>query len=172
MALRGAQNLSGEARSHVVKILGNDDLCSISSWMDELRSAQYHTGPLGSDPEALKFNAEFPRNGEWHYVDLPLGTMAYDPNGAFTSPHDVVHMLEEAVNVLEGGGDKRITQLPGAALGGAPRGRPAPAPARGERFLPSSTPTLPLSWSRIPSAAKGLPNDKGGNAGFFRPREI
>ena len=47
-----AENLSADARSHVVKILGNDDLGSVASWMDELRAAYFHTGPLAEDPEA------------------------------------------------------------------------------------------------------------------------
>lgn len=69
VALVAEQNLSAGARAHVVKILGSDDLASIASWMDQVRAAYFHQGPLGSDPEALKFNAEFPKNGEWHYVE-------------------------------------------------------------------------------------------------------
>jgi len=110
LAIVAGQNLTPDARSHVIKILGNDDLGSIAVWMDELRSAFFHTGPLGSDPDALRFNAEFPENGQWHYVDLPLGSKEYDPGGAFSNPHDVVHMIGEAVSVLEGGGDRRITK--------------------------------------------------------------
>ena len=34
MAMVAQQNLSADARSHVVAVLGNDDLGSIASWMD------------------------------------------------------------------------------------------------------------------------------------------
>ena len=73
MALAATPNLSETARAQVVKILGSDDLSSIAyGWMMS-GARTYHSGPLGSDPEALRFNALFPNNGEWHYVDLPLG---------------------------------------------------------------------------------------------------
>ena len=168
VALVATQNLSDNARSHVVKILGSDDLSRISIWMDELRSAQYHTGPLATDPEALKFNAEFPRNGEWHYVDLPLGTTTYDLNGAFSSPHDVVHMLEEAVTVLEGGGDKRITPLEALRMvvhfvGDLHQ----PLHVGNGFFVLAADGSVKLVED--PTAAKDLPNDKGGTADFFGP---
>ena len=102
LAIVAAEHLSADARSHVAKILGNDDLASISVWMDDLRSAFFHTGPLGSDPEALRFNASSRRTAQWHYVDIPLGAKAYELDGAFSNPHDVVHMAEEAVASSKG----------------------------------------------------------------------
>ena len=168
MAIVAQHNLSAEARSHVATILGSDDLASISSWMDEVRSAYFHTGPLGSDPEALKFNAEFPKNGEWHYVDLPLGTAAYTLDGSYANPHDVVHMLEEAVSVLEGGGDKRITKREALCMLVHFVGdEHQPLHIANGYFETGADGSAKLVMD--PAALKDVPNDKGGNADFFGP---
>jgi hypothetical protein len=162
------ENLTPGARAHVVKILGNSDLASIASWMDQVRSAYFHTGPLGTDPEALKFNAEFPKNGEWHYVDLPLGLKEYHLDGPFARPDDVVHMIEMAVSVLEGGGDRRITQQEALYMLVHFVGDEHQPLHVGNGFYDvAADGTVKLVTD--PDAAKDLPNDKGGNADFFGP---
>ncbi|HXQ80721.1 MAG TPA: S1/P1 nuclease [Opitutaceae bacterium] len=168
LALLAEQRLSAEARSHVVKILGNDDLASISVWMDDLRPAMFHTGPLGSDPEALRFNAEFPQNGQWHYVNVPLGAAGYEPEGAFSDPHDVVHMIGEAVSVLEGGGDRRITKLEALRMVVHFVGDEHQPLHVGNGFYEIGA-DAGVKLVADPAAAKDLPNDKGGNALFFGP---
>jgi hypothetical protein len=177
IALAATQNLSPTARSHVVAILGSDDLASIAVWMDELRSVPYGAGPLGQDPEALKFSHDFPKNGTWHYIDLPLGTTAYTLDGPFANPHDVVHMLEAAVDVLEGRGDKMISKReaiymlvhfvgdlhqPLHCANGYYTVTPGPVV---DGVAGKGTVTLVTD----PAAAKGLENDKGGNDDFFGP---
>jgi hypothetical protein len=168
LAIVAGEKLSAEARSHVIKIVGSDDLASISVWMDDLRSAFFHTGPLAFDPEAQKFNADFPENGQWHYVDLPLGTKAYELDGPFANPHDVVHMAEEAVSVLEGGGDKRITKLEALRMLVHFVGDEHQPLHVGNGFYEIGADNAPKLVTD-PAAAKGLPNDKGGNALFFGP---
>ena len=168
LALAAGQELTPEARSHVIQILGSDDLATIAVWMDEVRAAYFHNGPLGTDPEALKFNAEFPKNGEWHYVDMPLGTKAYQLDAPFATPHDVVHELEEAVAVLEGGGDHRITKREALCMivhfvGDLHQ----PFHVGNGYYQVSAEGAVTLVTD--PAAAKGLPNDKGGNALFFGP---
>jgi hypothetical protein len=168
MALAATPNLSETARAQVVKILGSDDLSSIAVWMDDVRSAAYHSGPLGSDPEALRFNALFPHNGEWHYVDLPLGVKAYELNGDYERDDDVVHELEAAINVLEGTGDKRISPREALCMvvhfvGDLHQ----PLHVGNGVFATAADGTARLVED--PVAAKGLPNDKGGNADFFGP---
>jgi hypothetical protein len=158
--------LSDSARAHVVKILGNDDLGAVASWMDELRTAAFHTGALAFDPEALAFNHEFPKNGEWHYVDLPLDTPAYEPNGPFSRPDDVVHAIAQAVNALEGKGDPRIS--PKIALYMLVHfvgdlHQPLHVGNGFYEIAPDGSVKLVTS----PAAARTLPNDKGGNALFF-----
>ena len=168
VGLVATQNLGPAARAHVIKILGSDDLASIASWMDEVRAAYFHSGPLGSDPEALKFDAEFPKNGEWHYVDLPLGLKSYEPDGAYSRPDDVVHMIEAAVAVLEGGGDKRITQLQALRMLVHFVGdEHQPLHVGNGFYTVGSDGTATLVTD--PAAAKDLPNDKGGNALVFGP---
>jgi hypothetical protein len=168
MAMAAQRNLSDEARSHVVKILGSDDLASIAVWMDDVRSAYFRQGPLADDPEALKFNAEFPHNGEWHYVDMPLGTKAYALDAPTASPHDVVHMAEEAVRVLEGGGDKRITQLEALRMLVHFVGDMHQPLHVGNGFFAIGANGV-ATLVTDPAAVATLPNDKGGNALFFGP---
>jgi hypothetical protein len=93
--------LTPPTRAAVIRILGSDDLASVAVWADDLRSVMRHQGPLANDPEAHAFIAKFPRNGSWHYVDLPLG-MAYADDSPFASPDDVVHAIRRCVAVLEG----------------------------------------------------------------------
>jgi hypothetical protein len=168
VAMVAEKNLTKDAASHVAKILGSDDLASVASWMDQVRSAYFHQGPLGSDPEALKFNAEFPKNGEWHYVDLPLGLGAYALDSLFSRPDDVVHMAEEAVGVLEGGADKRITKREALCMLVHFVGDEHQPLHVGNGFFSigaDGAAKLVLD----PAAAKDLPNDKGGNADFYGP---
>jgi hypothetical protein len=168
VALVAEQNLTPEARRQVIKILGSDDMASIASWMDQLRAAYFHSGPLGNDPEALKFSSEVPKNGEWHYVDLPLGLPSYALDGPFSRPDDVVHMIEVAVGVLEGGGDKRITKLDALRMlvhfvGDLHQ----PLHVGNGYFDVGADGSVKLVTD--PAAATDLPNDKGGNADFYGP---
>jgi hypothetical protein len=163
-----ALNLSADARAHIVRILGNDDLGSIASWMDDLRSATYHSGRLAFDADAQKFIVDFPKNGQWHYVDLPLGSRAYELDGAFSNSTDVVHMAEAAISVLEGSGDKRISKKEALYMLVHFVGDEHQPLHIGNGFYkvdPDGTARLVTE----PDAAKGLSNDKGGNALFFGP---
>ena len=55
------------------------------------------------------FNADNPRNGEWHFVNLPLGAAGYlpepvpagDPLHAFVGRDDIVHALAQIIQLLE-----------------------------------------------------------------------
>ncbi len=168
LAAVAQQNLSANARSHVAAVLGSDDLSSIAVWMDEVRSAYFHQGPLATDPEALRFNAEFPKNGEWHYVDLPIGTKAYELDGPYSNPHDVVHMAEEAVSVLEGGGDRRMTKREALCMLVHFVGDLHQPMHIGNGFFTAGADGRAVLVTD-PAATKGVPNDKGGNADFFGP---
>jgi S1/P1 Nuclease len=168
LALEATQELSPSARAHVVKILGSDNLESIAIWMDDLRQVAYHAGPLGQDPEALHFNAEFPKNQEWHYADMPLGTKAYTLDDPMDNPHDVVHSIELAVAVLEGGGDPRITKLEALRMLVHFVGDLHQPLHVGNGFIATDA-SGAVSIVTDPAAAVGLPNDKGGNDLFFGP---
>ena len=168
LALEAAHELTPAAREHVVKILGSDSLDSVAVWMDDLRLVAYHTGPLGQDPEALKFFALFPNNQEWHYADMPLGTPAYTLDNPLANPHDVVHTAELAVAVLEGGGDPRITKLQALRMLVHFVGDLHQPLHVGNGFIATDA-TGAVSIVSDPAACKGLPNDKGGNDLFFGP---
>ena len=94
--------LTPKARNAVTKLLGSDDLASVATWADDLRAASRGKGPLVHDPEAIAFNQAHPRNSQWHFVDLPLGSTNYTDSGPFSSPDDVVHAINRCVAVLEG----------------------------------------------------------------------
>lgn len=96
------QNISPGTRQQIERILGNDDLAGIASWMDELRAASAGYGPLAANPEAREFAKRFPHNDRWHYDDLPLGETEYRDDDPFARPDDVVHRLNHAIDVLEG----------------------------------------------------------------------
>jgi S1/P1 Nuclease len=168
LALEATQEISPSARAHVVKILGSDNLESIAIWMDDLRQVAYHAGPLGQDPEALHFNAEFPKNQEWHYADMPLGTKAYTLDDPMDNPHDVVHTIELAVAVLEGGGDPRITKLEALRMLVHFVGDLHQPLHVGNGFIATDA-SGAVSIVTDPATAVGLPNDKGGNDLFFGP---
>lgn len=168
LALEATQELSPEARAHVVKILGSDNLESIAVWMDDLRSVAFHAGPLAQDPEALKFHADFPRNQEWHYADMPLGVTTYKLDDPMANPHDVVHSIELAVAVLEGGGDPKITKLQALRMIVHFVGDEHQPLHVGNGFI-SIDAAGKVTIVTDPAATKGLPNDKGGNDLFFGP---
>ena len=162
--------LGESARAHVVRILGNDDLGAVASWMDELRSASFHTGALAFDPEAQAFIREFPKNGEWHYVDLPLGTKAYDPDGPFSRPDDVVHEVGRAVADPFRGQRRRPDQQgrsPSTCWCTSSGDLHQPLHVGNGFYEVADDGKVRLVTD--PAAARSLPNDKGGNALFFGP---
>jgi S1/P1 Nuclease len=98
------KHLSPATQSHVAALLAQDhdiDLPSIANWADEVRAAASGRGPLKDDAEAAAFNAKFPTNALWHFVDLPLGAENYREVVTFTSVNDVVHAIKRCVVVLE-----------------------------------------------------------------------
>jgi hypothetical protein len=98
------KHLSTSTRAHIAAILaqGHDiDLPSIANWADEVRAAASGRGPLQDDVEARAFNAKFPTNALWHFVDLPLGAVDYREVNAFASLNDIVHAIKRCVAVLE-----------------------------------------------------------------------
>jgi hypothetical protein len=168
LAMEASSLLTPAARAQVVRILDNDNLAAVSTWMDELREAHFHAGPLGHDSEALRFDHDFPHNGEWHYVDFPLGSRAYALDSDYARPDDVVHMIEAAVSVLEGGGDARITRKEALRMLVHFVGdlhQPLHV-ANGYFRTPPDGPVVLVS---DPSDAEGLLDDRGGNADFFGP---
>ncbi len=103
--------LSSPARAAVQAILGDGrSLATIATWPDDLKEATRGRGPLADDEEAARFNRDFPDNGEWHFVNLPLGVAGYTDDGTFSGAHDIAHVIRECIDVLEGT-SSRFTKL-------------------------------------------------------------
>jgi S1/P1 Nuclease len=165
------KHLSPDARAHIATILAQShdaDLPAIANWADEVRAAASGRGPLSDDAEARAFNAKFPTNALWHFVDLPLGTQDYRQVLAFTSVNDVVHAIKRCVAVLE----RAQTR---------PEDFTTPQALRllvhfvgdihqplhcGTGFYELSDLTHPVLITD-PKKCRGKPNDRGGNDLFF-----
>jgi S1/P1 nuclease len=116
--------VSPAARAALGQILeGRNDLsegalAAVATWPDDVRARAAHgtkaKGWTDDDvTEADDFNRDNPKNGEWHFVNLPLGAAGYppdpvpvgDPLRAFVGPDDIVHALNQAIQVLESSTD-------------------------------------------------------------------
>jgi hypothetical protein len=93
--------LNAKGRAGVTKVLGSIDLASIATWPDDVKLAARGKGPLVNDPEANTFNHAFPKNGLWHFVNLPLGMPAYLDDGPFSESTDIVHAINGCIRILE-----------------------------------------------------------------------
>jgi hypothetical protein len=157
----GQKLLSNDVAARVERILGTNDLASVALWADHLRDAQRNRGPLRIDAEANEFNRRFPENRNWHFVNLPLGTLRYAPTSRFASTNDIVHALNLCVAVLEG----RSTQMSKAhalrwlihLVGDIHQ--PLHVGCGYYRFKPEGEVVL----LREPTEAEGRPTDLGGN---------
>ena len=158
--------LTPAARASITAILGNDDLAGISTWLDDVRNlAHHHTGPLKYDEEAKAFNKLHPKNGEWHYVNLPVGYTVYAPDGPFSSPDDVVHAIGNAVDVLEGKSERftKVQALRILVHLVADVHQPFHTISG---YFDCTDPTQPKLVSD-PIRAQKLPGDRGGNQLFY-----
>jgi hypothetical protein len=165
------KHLSAAAQSQVAAILaqGHDsDLPSIANWADEVRAAASGRGPLTNDAEARAFNAKFPTNALWHFVDLPLGAEDYRQVVAFTSVNDVVHAIKRCVAVLEKAGSQAddFTKPQALRLLVHFVGDIHQPLHCGTGFYDLSDLSHPVLITD-PKECSGKPNDRGGNDLFF-----
>jgi len=85
------------AKSSVTEI---KDIKSAATWPDDIRISS-HPGKLVNTTGAKSFNKRFSGNRVWHFVDFPLdGDYAKDTS--FASDTDIVHILRNCIDVLEG----------------------------------------------------------------------
>lgn len=94
-------HLSANGKKGIQKVLGSTDLASVATWPDDLKRAAKGEGPLANDAEAGKFNHDHPGNGNWHFVNLALGSASYTDKGPFSNDNDIVHMINECIRTLE-----------------------------------------------------------------------
>jgi hypothetical protein len=165
------KHLSSTAQSHIAILLAqghNTDLPSIANWADEVRAAASGRGPLSDDPEVRAFNAKFPTNALWHFVDLPLGAEDYRQVAAFTSVNDVVHAIKRCVAVLERAqtGPEDFTKPQALRLLVHFVGDIHQPLHCGTGFYDLSDLSHPVLITD-PRLCSGKPNDRGGNDLFF-----
>lgn len=77
IGMQADKRLTDKARKAVAAILettglGQSTLGEIATWADEIKGG----GP--KDPDTLQFLNDFPKNDNWHYVNLPLDVSSYD----------------------------------------------------------------------------------------------
>ncbi len=88
-----------------------DDMGKIAVWADDLKFLKKNMAAgnvLKSDPavlaEANQFNLNFFNNGNWHFLNLPIGTDSFEEDTVFNpDSNNVVDAINGAIAVLEGG---------------------------------------------------------------------
>ena len=164
---RAAESLlDAKGRAGVQKILGSTNLADIATWPDDLKQAARGSGPLVKNPEAIKFNHDFPKNGSWHFVNLPLGMQSYTDNGPFSDVNDIVHAINGCIRILEGKTTPNFSKLQALRFLVHLVGdihQPLHVGTGYFQFDANDHPTL----IKNPDAALGKPDDVGGNDLFF-----
>jgi hypothetical protein len=115
------EQLTSSANAKLAKLLKDGSkltpgrLAQLSTWQDEIRTiARGGASPpewsYSDLEEAKQFNLTYPENGQWHFVDVPMGANRYpdlehpddqDPTRLFIKDHDVVHQINHCVAILE-----------------------------------------------------------------------
>jgi hypothetical protein len=98
--------LNDTAKHAIANILGNESMMDASVFADEIKPP---FGSLCKTDEAKAFNQAHGDNKKWHYVNFPVGSKKYSPTSRFAYPHDVVHLINGCVTVLEGGEFENLT---------------------------------------------------------------
>ena len=82
-----------------------DDLAKIAVWADDVKFSLRHMRgtPLLNDSKAAEFNKNFIKNGDWHFLNLPLDTESFSEKSIFNPDNmNVVDAINGAIHVLEG----------------------------------------------------------------------
>lgn len=86
------------AEREVGKLLRNGEtLATAAEWPDCAKG--YCDAPLTT--EMQEFNTDNKHNHAYHYTDVPFQKKAYEKNAIGAAPDDVVHILEDAILVLQ-----------------------------------------------------------------------
>jgi S1/P1 nuclease len=163
IATVAAGRLGTATRAKVAALLpGGQTLADVATWADEVRDAAKGTGPLANDPEAKAFNASFPKNRDWHFVNLALDATAYSAKAVGASTNDAVHAIARCIKVLEAPADtpgfSRLEALRLLVHFVGDLHQPLHA-ATGYYDLTGTQPVLVTD----PARARGLQDDQGGN---------
>jgi nuclease S1 len=106
IAAIAAPLLNAKAQAAVTAILGSETLVDAAVWPDEIKTPW---GILHATPDAVAFNHKHPDNKTWHFVNFPVGAKSYSATSPFAYPHDIVHIINGCITVLEGGEYEGLT---------------------------------------------------------------
>jgi hypothetical protein len=115
-------HLTASTAKSIAKIVGTGNdlppgtLARLSVWPDQIRALTKNPHATIRDFHQLRWrkpssSSPHPDNTNWHFVDLPPGVAHYpdlahpdpaDPALPFTNTTDVVHMIHQSVDILEG----------------------------------------------------------------------
>jgi hypothetical protein len=92
----------------------NETLAGIANWADDVKDRKINTSALDSDPDTQHFLRQKANagNASWHFVNLALHCPSYDDATckSFTSPTDIVHMINLSIRKLQGGNVPQLTK--------------------------------------------------------------
>lgn len=138
----------------------------VAAWADSVkRMTPEQAKQIPDQQETSKFLADTRNkgNGNWHFANLPAATPAYKEGISGTDPHDVVHMLQAAIQTLKGDTPDRFSQLNALRLLVHLTGDVHQPLHVGCSYIRSSA-DGDVELIIDPAKAKGLRNDIGGNA--------
>lgn len=97
-----AQLLTGtQAEKEISKILkSGEDLAGAARWADCAKGFRYCSKPLTNEMKA--YAAKNKNHHQYHFADIPFEIGKYDPHALGASEEDVVHILTQAIAVLQG----------------------------------------------------------------------
>lgn len=73
-----------------------ESLSSVSMWADCAKYCPHKT------PEMLTFVRNNPQHHDYHFTDIPFQHTRYDAHSVGAGPNDVVHIVQQATDVLRG----------------------------------------------------------------------
>lgn len=88
------------AETHVAALLqSGETLATAAEWADCAKGKKYCQAPL--TPEMKQYGKDNPHHKKYHYTDIPFQLSNYDLNEIGTTPDDVVHILQDAILILQ-----------------------------------------------------------------------
>jgi hypothetical protein len=98
--------LSAQARSAIIRILGDDDLAAVATWADDVRPGN----DLANTEESRRLLKGFPNHADWHYISFPLGVMSAPQTEKCRGKDEALTAIAHMVEALE------HPEKPGAVL--------------------------------------------------------
>lgn len=171
IAAAAQRRLTPEASAEVAKLLGLigcTAMSDVAGWADQVKRRR--TSRPTDDPYTADFIDHNPGNGDWHYVDLPFGCSAYDPDKyqQFCAKDNVVSIIVECIRVFSKQ-STRFSPLNALRLLVHLVGDLHQPLHVGCSYFRTSTNPVSLTGDPATILAENLPKDKGGNLLILPP---